>query len=193
MNSGMFDAQYTKVELRKYQSIVKKDKSLATAEQRWVDLNLQPVTEFMGDSSVWEFLIPDIVLKEGSSRGIPYNGRPTAVFSGAHWTSRRPNDTKFFDPYSKYQIFGTNQFCQTYALMYLMDILPDSRSTDFRKYYDYTRAAIEFIKTVIVSIPPSNHAFHEIKKASMLTKINNCLEHSNMCLNVIELPGRNLS
>jgi hypothetical protein len=152
----------------------------------------------MGEKMIWEFMIPNIDGRgwEGgraSSRKIPVSNTPVAVFSGAHWTSRKADESVFFDPYDEYQIPGTNQFCQTFALMYLLDKLPEpivSHPADISKYYHYTRAAIEFIIEVFENFTFAGTTTKEQKynRDYYLNRAKNCLKNSNACLNIIQIP-----
>ena len=155
----------------------------------------------MGEKDIWEFMIPDIDGRgwEGSrasSRKIPLSSRPVTVFSGAHWTSRKAGESVFFDPYDEYQISGTNQFCQTFALMYLLDKLPEpivsADPADISKYYHYTRAAIEFIVEVFEQFPFTGETTEDQRynRSYYLNRAKNCLKNSNTCLNIIEMPQR---
>ncbi len=184
--------QWLKIADQEYDSIhdvykiykKKINKSYSNIEQQWVDNNLQIVIDFMGDEDVWKYMIPDIELYgiggRASVRNVNLSKNSTAVFSGSHWRSRKPNDTIWFDPYDEYQIYGTNQFCQTFAMMYLLNKLPkQDYGNSFKKYYTYTNEALLFISDIIRNAPFSTKA--ELKA------IKNCLKHSNICLNAIEL------
>jgi len=175
-------------EVRKnYQSWIKSDKELVDIEQKWVDKNLEVIIDFMGDIDVWNFVIQGVVVygfdgSKASTRNKPVVNYPIAVFTGSHWNSRKANESDWFEPYDDYQIFGTNQFCQTFAMMYLADRLPliNYDTTDFTKYYTYTIEALNFIEEVINAYPSSTL---NDKKA-----IRECLKYPNICLNSIEFP-----
>jgi len=175
-------------EVRKnYQSWIKSDKELVDIEQKWVDKNLEVIIDFMGDIDVWNFVIQGVVVygfdgSKASTRNKPVVNYPIAVFTGSHWNSRKANEADWFEPYDDYQIFGTNQFCQTFAMMYLADRLPliNNDTTDFTKYYTYTIEALNFIEEVINAYPSSTL---NDKKA-----IRECLKYPNICLNSIEFP-----
>ena len=186
---NMANIQYnTLKEVRKnYQSLVKKDKELVDIEQKWVDKNLEVIIDFMGDIDVWNFMIPGIVVygfdgSKASTRNKPAVNHPIAVFTGSHWNSRKANETDWFEPYADYQIFGTNQFCQTFAMMYLADKLPeiDHDKHNFTKYYTYTIQALKFIEEVINAYPSST-----LKERKA---IKECIKYPNICLNSIEFP-----
>jgi hypothetical protein len=192
----MADKRYdSKKDVQKlYQKAITKTK-MSDIEQDWVDLNLAPLMEFMGDTSVWESVVPGVQVEgsqgRASSRRKPKTPYPIAVFSGAHWTSRKGGDDTFFDPYDHYQIQGTNQFCQTFALMYLADSLPLPLPDGWERNYDYAVDALEFIKSVITRLPESHPAFHEVvgvNKKALLKKVNECLKHPNVTVNAIEFP-----
>jgi hypothetical protein len=186
------DQQYNSIEDvdKKYKKKV--ELSYSDIEQQWVDDNLQIIMDFMGDEDVWKYMIPDIELYGVGGRSSYRNLGPTknssAVFSGSHWKSRKPNDTIWFDPYDVYQVYGTNQFCQTFAMMYLLNKLPQVQHEDdkennfknnFKKYYKYTHEALLFICNTITNAPFNTEV--ELKA------IKNCLKHPNLCLNAIEL------
>jgi len=177
-----------------------RNKGLKQSEQSWADTNFNTIVDLMGEKVIWQFMVPDIDGRgweetRASSRKIPTSSNPVAVFSGAHWTSRKAGESVFFDPYYEYQIPGTNQFCQTFALMYLMDKLPEpivSQPGDISKYYYYTRAAIEFIIEVFEIFPFVGETREQQKynRDYYLNRAKNCLKNSNACLNIIEMPER---
>ena len=103
-------------------------------------------------------------------------------FTGSHWNSRKANEIDWFEPYADYQIFGTNQFCQTFAMMYLADKLPSINADkyNFTKYYTYTIEALKFIEEVINAYPSST-----LKERKA---IKECIKYPNVCLNSIEFP-----
>jgi hypothetical protein len=179
---------------KEYQKVIKKT-PMADIEQDWVDENLAPLMDFMGDENVWNAIIPGVHVQgaggRASSRRLPITPYPIAVFSGAHWTSRKAGQINFFDPYDHYQIKGTNQFCQTFSMMYLVDSLPLPLPDGWDKNYEYAKNALEFIKEVIKNIPSNNPAFLEVpglNKNALTKKVNECLKHSNICVNAIEFP-----
>lgn len=176
----------------KYQSRVNKN-----IEQKWVDDNMSPLIDFMGDYAVWKEIVPGVVIPEGRSsfRNVPQSTHPMAVFSGSHWTSRKAGDKDVYDPYKNHQIYGTNQFCQTFALMYLDNVKLPEINHKWLKYYDYTRMALDYIEEVISKrLKPSNPAFKYkgSSKARLLRAIKNCKKYPNICLNAIEFPSREL-
>jgi hypothetical protein len=186
---NMANIQYNSLkELRKnYQSLVKKDKELVDIEQKWVDKNLEVIIDFMGDIDVWKFMIPGVVVygfdgSKASTRNKPAVNNPIAVFTGSHWNSRKANEIDWFEPYADYQIFGTNQFCQTFAMMYLANKLPSINvdKYNFTKYYTYTIEALKFIEEVINTYPSST-----LKERKA---IKECIKYPNVCLNSIEFP-----
>lgn len=186
---NMANIQYNSIkELRKnYQSLVKKDKELVDIEQKWVDKNLEVIIDFMGDIDVWNYMIPEIIVygfdgSKASTRNKPVVNHPIAVFTGSHWNSRKANEIDWFEPYADYQIFGTNQFCQTFAMMYLVDKLPSINSNKyiFTKYYTYTIESLKFIEEVIHKYPYST-----LKERKA---IKECIKYPNICLNCIEFP-----
>jgi hypothetical protein len=175
-----------KIKVKKFQTRVKANKDIQNIEQLWVDTFLQPVMSFFGEEDVWTKLVPNVemygVNKKMGSRKINITGRPQAHFSSTHWTSRRPDQKNWFNPYDKYQINGTNQFCQTFALMNLCDKLPPdaprSEYNSWTKYYYYTEKALEFMQETVKK--------HFPKNKKILEKIKECKKHSNRCINCIE-------
>lgn len=178
----------TIIDLKKrYKKIVNATKASIT-EQTWVDKNLSVIMDFMGDSDVWKFVIPGVKLygNDGmrtSTRNKKVDNYSVAVFTGAHWNSRKANQIKWFEPYDEYQISGTNQFCQTFAMMHLIDKLPppikSSNKLSISKYYVYTHAALEFINDVMSKYDKTTD---KEKKA-----IKECMKYPNICLNAIEM------
>jgi hypothetical protein len=172
---------------KRYQNWIRSDKELIDIEQKWVDKNLEVIIDFMGDIDVWNFMIPGIIVygfdgSKTSTRNKPVVNHPIAVFTGSHWNSRKANESDWFEPYADYQIFGTNQFCQTFALMYLADKLPsiDNDNSNFTKYYTYTIEALHFIEEVINAYPSST-----VKERKA---IKECIKYPNICVNSIEFP-----
>jgi len=45
---------------KEYQKVVEKSSKMAEIEQEWVDVNLSPLMEFMGDESVWMAVVPGV-------------------------------------------------------------------------------------------------------------------------------------
>jgi len=154
----------------------------------------------MGDEDTWKYVIPNIKVLglkgRASSRKLAVTNVPVAVFSGSHWTSRRANSDKFFDPYDHYQIKGTNQFCQTFAMMYITNSLPLPLTDSWKRNYEYAVVALEYIKSVIQSIDKANIVFNKLdendepvpSKKQLLDCLKTCLKYSNICVNAIEYP-----
>jgi hypothetical protein len=213
------DKQYDSInEVKKnYKNKIKKDIELFNIEQEWVDNNLYILMDFMGNKILWEYLQIKTIGQDGikrSDRNVPINNVNTAVFSGAHWTSRKANDSVWFDPYKEYQIPESNQFCQTYAMMYLLDKLPEIVDKD-KKYYEYTHYALEFIKNMIdthintfydyaidkkIKELLSNDTIndndiiekkqeimddHHREKMDTIDALNECMKYKNICLNSV--------
>lgn len=186
--------------IKNYQKVISKDTNLSDEEQFWVDENLIPLIDFMGDEDVWISMIPKVQVQgaqgRASSRKLPITPYPIAVFSGAHWTSRKANESLFFDPYDHYQIKGTNQFCQTFAMMFLADALPLPLPDGWERNYEYARNALQFIKNVISFLDPKNDAFNKLddygnpvaSKKKLLKCVEQCLKYPNICVNAIEYP-----
>lgn len=173
-------------ELKKnYQTLIKRDKKLVDIEQKWVDKNLEVIIDFMGDIDVWNFMIPGIIVygfdgSKVSTRNKPLVNYPIALFTSSHWNSRKANEMHWFEPYADYQIFGTNQFCQTFAMMHLANKLPsiNNDKSNFTKYYIYTIEALNFIEELINKYPSST-----LKERNA---IKECIKYPNICVNCIE-------
>lgn len=169
-------------------------------EHRWFQTYFNPLVEFMGDRNVWHALgidVPDENRNPTALKRLPVTPYHVAYFSGAHWVSRRAGTKEVFDPYEGFQIPGSNQFCQTYAMMYLLgDLQKNVNSGGWLKYYTYTTHALNFIKKILDRCKRDP----KLKKLSTFTKhkdttIENleaalkvCLEHPYMCLNIAPLP-----
>lgn len=178
----------TIIDLKKRYKKIVNATNASISEQKWVDNNLSIIIDFMGDSDVWKFVIPDVKLygNDGtrtSTRNKKVDNYSVAIFTGAHWNSRKANHVKWFEPYDEYQILGTNQFCQTFAMMHLIDKLPSpiksSNKLSISKYYVYTHAALEFINDVMSKYDKTTD---KEKKA-----IKECMKYPNICLNAIEM------
>lgn len=173
---------------REYQTIVKHNLLWKTQEQEWVDKYLTPLIDLMGDESIWKCVVGSNVELYGldrrmSIKSIPISNNPQAHFSGAHWRSRKANTEQWFDPYTEFQYLGTNQFCQTFALMNLMNALPDLYDDPFRKYYEYTRAALFFIQEVLRRCPSSDKK----ENTKYQKMVSECLRNNAICFNAIEI------
>lgn len=163
------------------------NKKTAEFEQEWVENNLQPLIDFFGDVDVWKTIIPNVEIygvekRISSVRNIKKTDNPQAHFSSTHWTSRFPTDEDWFDPYIEYQVFGTNQFCQTFAMMYLCNKLPKvtKNINSWVKYYNYTDKTLQFIKNNLKKYFPD--------RTDLLKNVNECIKYSKRCINCIELP-----
>lgn len=173
--------------IKQYQKKVIGD--VADEEQDWADQYLAVLIDFMGDEDVWKTIVPDVVVKgsggRASSRGERVTDKPYAAFSGAHWTSKKASERVWFDPYDHYQIYGTNQFCQTFAMMNLTDSLPYPEPDGWKRYYKYTKDALDYIKNCVqVYNFEDKNDEKEIKKALRV-----CRKNSNACVNIIEFPN----
>jgi hypothetical protein len=176
---------------------------LPILDQEWAETYIQPIANFMGDLNLWilkfgesNINLPQIdkrgeVLR-GSIRSVPVSSdKHVARFSGSHWYSRKMGDPKekYFNAFYHYQLNGTNQFCQTYAMMYLdnkLDHYPRYTPPErFEKYYEYTTKTLEYIHTTISSIGKANNLFNgEYSKKQMLALVKECLDHPALCLNL---------
>lgn len=172
-----------------YRKIIDSDKKLSNAEQRWVDMYLQPVIDFMGIYDLWRYFgnLENVDILESKSK--MDDNVYSARFSGTHWTAKKPEDNKYFDPYHIYQYEGSNQFCQTYALMYLSGYLPTpTQPKSFINYYYYSLSAVQFIKFYITELKKIKELskykslFNQIDK-----KVDVLISAPNMTLNTITL------
>ena len=185
----------SKKKTQKYQLYVKKNKAWIDEEQAWVDDFLTPLIDFMGDETVWKYIVPNIILLGVGGRASVRSGRtaknlkhPLGIYTGSHWLAYKQDDTFEFDPYREYQISGTNQFCQTFSMMYLCDQLPDIETHPWKKFYVYTVKALEFIKKVINKVVKQKGLDKKTAK-ELLRCVNECLTYPNICVNAVELPS----
>ena len=124
-------------------------------EQEWSDNNITILMDFMGSNTIWNAMVKDIQLYDDGSKSIRNMGisdKPIAVYTRGHWYSRKANNdkTQSFDSYSaNLQPNGSNQFCQTYAMMYLLDRIKPEKNISFESFYANTKKALDFIKEVI--------------------------------------------
>lgn len=196
----------TFAKVKKFQKWVNSEEYIKILDQEWADEYLQPLADFMGDSATIDSYFngsssvrPRLYISDRTTLrtnvDVPSVGFSHEFGSSGHWYARKPGDKKAFDPYNEYQVLGTNQFCQTYALMYHANKIPEKVTGSWTKYYSYTRSALKFINTVIEALPASSPAFRgytnegaRFSKATMLSKVNLCMDNSNMCVNIIEYP-----
>lgn len=178
-------------------------------EHKWFEIYYNPLIEFMGDRNVWHALgieVPNEDLKPTALLRRPVSPFDVAYFSGAHWVSRRAGTKEVFDPYNEFQIPGSNQFCQTYAMMYLLGgrlglpLRRNANSGNWLKYYTYTVHALNFIQRILEYCKNSPN----IRNISTFTKhrdtsiknleaaLNVCMAHPYMCLNIAPLPLKEL-
>ena len=116
---------------------------------------LQTLIDFMGDDSVWRTMVPGVIIKRRRSMR-PYTPTsPVAYFIDNHWTARKGYGDDTFDPYTHYQKSGTHKFCQTFAMMHLLDALPPPVSG----HAEYDRCALNFIKSAVESLPADHPGF----------------------------------
>jgi len=180
------------------------------------------ITVFMGDTHVWWGLFPSLVFN-GVSQNDVLTGKikrnkipepkfprqkkiydtDRAFFNGAHWNSQQAGELERFDPYDKFQIFGTNQFCQTFSMMHLLDALPGDKNQicqswegdpdDFKRFYYYTECALKFILNVAEHCKKTKiNLGYDVGQAKYLNDviaiIKYCLKYYRICINTIELP-----
>jgi hypothetical protein len=151
-NEYPIDKKYESLEVlkKKYRPYYKARPHLSALEQVWTSDFLVPLTDLMGEQL---FILPTFFGVE-LSKGIHFHpevsDKNRMVYSGAHFRSRKAGSNVTFDPYDEFQIDGSNQFCQTYALMHLFDKTgPPSTDRSFLKYYDYSLRALRFIQQSI--------------------------------------------
>lgn len=175
------------------------------------------ITEFMGDIHVWWFLLPNLTFNgvgeeiilsgEMKREKIPYKNFPRgkhvydsdhAFFNGAHWNSQKAGSDIRFDPYNEFQPSGTNQFCQTYSMMHLLDALPGETNQsgdpdDFQKFYYYTKCALQFILGIAEHCKKNNLDLEYDTPSGpyiddLINIIKYCLKYYCICINIIKLP-----
>jgi hypothetical protein len=190
-------------DIKKLQKTFSKNESYQMYDKIWEErLNL--IIDFMGNYAVWEFMLNDNVdiykSKPPRKSTLKKSGRHQAYFTGHHWLSVVKNTNDVFDPYKKYQIFGTNQFCQTYALMNLMNKLPGQLmqickpypDNSFRKYYYYTKCALDFIVEVIKTTKKAKLKLYDTGNKAYFIEVlkwaNALRRNSNVALNIIGMP-----
>ena len=179
-----------------YKKLIDSNEYYRDVEQEWVDDNLMPIIEFMGDQDVWEAVIPNITIiglgpRRGRSECSVIRDYPRAHFSGTHWTSCKANEEKWFDPYDHYQVLGTNQFCQTFSMLYLDEKykLPNKltdRSSTWTRYYTYSSDALRYIEDVIKRVSKVKKIIDNYDMLELKEQINECLRFPNICINAIE-------
>jgi|688.fasta_scaffold19896_4 hypothetical protein len=190
----------TFAKVKKFQKWVASEEYIKILDQEWADEYLQPLADFMGDPATINSFFPSLSISDRTTLrtdvNVPSIGFSHEFGSSGHWYARKPGDKKAFDPYNEYQVLGTNQFCQTYSIMYHANRIPPKISGQpWTKYYSYTLSALQFIKDVIQTLPADSPAFKgktnqgmRVSKQKMLSKVNMCLSYPNMCVNIIEYP-----
>jgi len=198
--------------------------NLRNLEDVWMDNYFYRVTDFMGShnviTSIFRHYKQEVPFEITTTRDIKgknhkyiLKGPPTIRDLGGHFTARIPDsvwaarketattdryykgNNEFFDPYMHYQLNGSNQFCQTYALMYLVgkckftkERLDINNKEQFHKFYEFTKDALNFIHEclTVVTFPPEveNDEIQDIKKSVEVLLRYHCL-----CLN---LPDDNI-
>lgn len=198
-----------------YRRYYKRRPYLSSLEQIWTSEFFTPLTDLMGEQT---FILPvffEVEFRQGSHFHPEISDKNRIVYSGAHFRSRKAGSSVTFDPYDEFQIDGSNQFCQTIALMHLFDKLGEpSQDRSFRKYYEYSRRALNFIKETIEKlttiyvydfswinqyvnaeysltksiIPYTSNISTDpkIAKKQMLAKVNECIAHYPATVNVIQ-------
>ena len=177
--------------LQKIQKYIRKH--YAKQEQDWVKYYLQPIIDMMGSITSTFPIFNDIkvhLYKSVRNFEKKYPNGKHAFYTGSHWIGIK--DGKMFDPFDYCQLYGTNQFCQTYTLMWLTGNLtmyePQEEEgqeiSELDKYYFYTKQALDFIEEKILpKYNPNHHSIEEYWECIKVLK-----KYPMMCLNVIELP-----
>lgn len=207
----------TREDLERFQSLFMYGSStlsqeIRNLEYRWADVYFNPLVDFMGDRGLWAALrlyVPDTNVRSAKSvlARAPIANYHRAMFSGAHWVSRRAGATEVFDPYDNVQFYGTNQFCQTFAMMHLLQPEMLTRNNGnanlndpWLKYYAYTKRALTFIERILEMCQSRS----DLKKLPTFTEhqdttIENlkaclrvCKAHPYMCVNIINLGDPSL-
>ena len=208
-------------DVKALQQIIKKNPDLKKQDDEFGKI-FAWITEFMGDTHVWWFLLPDLtfngVREEAILSGrmkrekIPYKNFPRgkqvyvtdqAFFNGAHWNSQKTGSDLRFDPYDEFQPRGTNQFCQTYSMMHLLDALPGETNqscdpwsgdpADFKKFYYYTECALHFILGIAEHCKKNDLDLEYDTPSGpylddLISMIKYCLKYYRICINIIKLP-----
>lgn len=188
-------------ELKAYQKKINSTPYLRQQEEMWAEDYLQQVMSYMGTEEVMLRLLPNAMVffkdendrnsKVLSERHVPVSQtRPQIHHSGKHWRARRPGEQSWFDPFDYYQLPGTNQFCQTYAVMYLLGMVERQRKnhpSTLERYYKFTVDAINFIVEVVHRTEPDKK-----QKELYLLLLKELKAHPFAALNVVEIPPKEL-
>ena len=190
-------------EIKKIQRTFSKNKSFQNYDKLWGE-RMDLIIDFMGNHAVWKFVLNDDIdiyeRKPPRKSTFVKSNKHQAYFTGHHWLSIFKNTNVLFDPYNKYQIQGTNQFCQTYALMHLMNKLPGQLeqvcdpypNNSFKKYYYYTKCALDFIVEVAKSAKKANLKLYDSGNKKYLGEVvkwaNVLRRYPNVALNIIGMP-----
>lgn len=194
------------VDIDSFRETYENNESFMFYDKLWEE-RLNNIIDFMGNYAVWEFMLDDKIIFQKNpprSSNIKVSETHRAYYTGHHWLSIAKGTQVLFDPYEKYQINGTNQFCQTYALMNLLDRLPGQdnqickiyKDDTFEKYYYYTKCALKFILEVAKKANQEQLKLYDEENKEYLEEIvkdaNYLYQHSNLALNLIKMPPKNL-
>lgn len=188
-----------------YKKQIKEKNQFQKYDQLFGD-KLQDLMTFVGnsisDQKLHEFF-PDLddyqyIHGKLSIRNIKNNEHPIILFKACrdgsgHFNTKMPNEPNF-DPYDEYQIEGTHQFCQTFALMKLIGHLPQKMyhtSSQFEKFYFYSEYALEFIKKMILTgkkkkIEIINDDDKNFDYQELLNSVTYFLKYPAITINIIE-------
>lgn len=193
-------------EIDLFQKKYENNESFMYYDGKWEE-HITEVINFMGNYAVWKFMLDDKIIFQKTpprSSNIKVSETHRAYYTGHHWLSIAKGTQVLFDPYEKYQIKGTNQFCQTYALMNLLDRLPGQdnqickiyKDDTFEKYYYYTKCALKFILEVARKAEKNQLKLYDEGNERYLKEIvqrtNYLYQHSNLALNLIKMPPKTL-
>ena len=194
-------------EIDSFQKTYENNESFIHYDEIWEE-RINNVINFMGNYAVWKLMLDNEIIfnetKPPRGSNIKVSKKHQAYYTGHHWLSVFKGTQILFDPYEEYQIEGTNQFCQTYALMNLLNKLPRQenqicktyKDDAFEKYYYYTKCALKFILEVAKKAEKKQLKLYDEGNDGYLEEIlkhaNYLYQHSNIALNLIKMPPRTL-
>jgi hypothetical protein len=204
-------------------------------EEDWAAKYWNPIVEWFGTATIQMRIfngersphVPLMIKPEGNPRKnnnqilnklfTPIPGGASAHFtsivSDQEWVKRKkddpthyPGENSIFNSYTqKYQIFGSNQFCQTFALMYVIGVIPFDGHPSVRihphfaiqntydtsipisVYYHYAEVAVSFIEKMINKYAPkSGIVVIDRKRYNLKTCVEELKAHPLMCVNIPE-------
>jgi hypothetical protein len=171
-----------------YRRKIDQERILIDKEQEWADLYLQELADMITSEDIWKCMVPHAEMYgvggKRSARRINPSLKCQVHYSGSHWRSRKGGNCKaWFDSHNEYQPRGTNQFCGIFAMMYLLDRLPEkSKCRTFERYYYYTLSALQFCKEVI------EMCLEGEERKTYLDIVKVSLKNYPALINIIEFP-----